>query len=446
MLEKAEASLLAHRALEAAKADETEVLLVSRRTEFVRFADGLPTQDGSVEEVDLAIRVRMEGREGKASAGSTEEGAVRAAAQRALASARARPPDPDLLPLPGAATSITKNDFAEDTAAHSFPAKAAAIATATEVARERNLRASGRFLTEAVSSTIVNSRGCAAHHASTRASFAVTATSEDSEGWCEETHHDVARLDPRAIAARAAEKGALGRVPRDLPPRRIRVVLEPAAVANLLFFAATQALGARAVEEGASFLVGRIGERVLDPRITIEDDLLHPLHIGAPFDGEGTPTRRVRLVEAGIARGVVHDRASAARHGTTSTGHALPQPNETGPLPSHLVLGSGDRTVEEMVRASKEAVLVSRIHYANLIDPRTLTVTGMTRSGTFCVRDGALAYPIRNLRFTESLVQALGRVVSIGGRRELAQAFFGGDFVVPALSVEDFAFTSSTTF
>ncbi|HET6204298.1 MAG TPA: TldD/PmbA family protein [Planctomycetota bacterium] len=446
MLEKEEALPLAHRALEAAKADEAEVLLVSRRVEFVRFASGLPTQNGSVEEVDLAIRVRVGGREGKASVSSAEEGEIRGAAERALACARGRPPDPDLLPFPGPAAYVSKNAFAQDTARHSFTAKAAAIGSAAEVARERNLRASGLFRTAATSTTLLNSRGCAAHHASTRASFAVTSVSEDSEGWSETVHHDVARLEARAVAARAAEKAALGRVPRDLTPRRVRVILEPAAVANLLFFAGTHAFGARSVEEGASFLAGRLGERVLDPRITIEDDVFHPLHIGTPFDGEGVPTRRVALVEAGIARSVVHDRRSAARSGATSTGHALPQPNERGPLPSHLLLGGGDVTVEEMVRASKEAVLVSRIHYANLIDPRTLTITGMTRGGTFHVRDGALAYPVRNLRFTESLVGALSRVVSIGRGRELVEAFFGGDFVVPPLALEDFAFTSATSF
>jgi predicted Zn-dependent protease len=446
VLSREEALQTARSALERSHADETEVVLLGRQCAFVRFAGGVPTQSGLREIVDLAVRARRGNRQGKATGSSIDPETVGRTVARAVASAEAAPEREGTLPLPGPGEYRPKEAFAPDSLAHSFAAKAAAIGIADEVARSRGLEASGCFETTAVSVTIVNSHGCVAHHDSTRASFSVTALAPDADGWAGAIHHDVARIDPRRVAERAAEKAVAARSPRSFEARPVRVILEPAAVANLLFFASVQGLGANAFEEHASFLSGRLGEEVLDPRITIEDDVYHPLHIGAPFDMEGVPKRAVVLVERGIARGVVHDRASAARAGVEPTGHALAQPSESGPLPLHLVLGAGEATTEEMIRGAKEAILVTRFHYVNLIDPMPLTLTGMTRSGTFLVRDGAIACAVTNLRFTESLVGALHRVVAVGAERELVEGFFGGDFVVPALALEGFTFTSATEF
>jgi len=446
VLSREEALQTARSALERSTADETEVVLAGRQGAFARFAAGVPTQNGVRETVEVAVRVRRGRREGKASGSSIDAETLERTVARAVASAGAAPEREGHLPLPGPAEYRPKQASAPDTLAHSFAAKAAAIGLAGEVARGRGLEASGCFETAGLSVTIVNSHGLVAHHDSTRASFAVTTIAPDADGWAAAIHFDAARLDPRRVAERAAEKAIAARSPRSFEPRPIRVILEPAAVANLLYFAATQGLGAHAFEENASFLAGRLGERVVDPRITIEDDVYHPQHIGAPFDAEGSPKRHALLVERGVAAGVVHDRASAARAGVEPTGHALPQPSESGPLPSHVVLGAGEATIDEMIREAEEAILVTRFHYVNLIDPVALTLTGMTRSGTFHVRNGAIDGPVTNLRFTESLVRALNRVAAVGADRELVEGFFGGDFVVPALAIDGFTFTSATEF
>jgi predicted Zn-dependent protease len=247
-------------------------------------------------------------------------------------------------------------------------------------------------------------------------------------------------------ARRRRRLGDGRRVAEALPPGRYTVVLEPAAVASLLLFASYKGFGAQQVEEGSSFLTGRLGRRLFADGVSIADDCHHALAVGHVFDGEGVPRETVPLVDRGVACGVVHDRATARRHGCRSTGHATSQPSASGPLAANLVLGAGTGTAEDLLRGVDRGVLVTQFHYTNMVEPTRLTLTGMTRNGTFLVERGEVARPVRNLRFTQSLVDALARVTAVGGDACLASALFGGHAVVPSLRVEEFQFTSGTEF
>jgi predicted Zn-dependent protease len=191
---------------------------------------------------------------------------------------------------------------------------------------------------------------------------------------------------------------------------------------------------------------GRIGRRLLDERVTILDDVRHPGTIGIPFDFEGLPRKTVTLIEKGVARSVVYDRPTAAKEGVVSTGHALPQPNTSGPLPLNLVMQPGDATLEEMIASTEEGILVTHFHYTNLLDPIPLSVTGMTRDGTFRVRNGKVRHPLKNLRFTESVVEAFGRIEAIGREAIYTHAFWGGGTVCPPVKIRGFNFSSETRF
>jgi len=202
--------------------------------------------------------------------------------------------------------------------------------------------------------------------------------------------------------------------------------------------------GGRAIAEGRSPFAGKEKQRVCGENVSIYDDALSARTIGFPFDFEGTPKRRVDLIERGVFRQGVHDRRSAKQAGTESTGHALPAPNPEGPFPLNLFLETGDATVEDMVRATGRGLLVSRFHYTNVVNPMETTITGMTRDGTWLIEDGEIAYPVRNLRFTQSILDALSNVDMVGRESVIASEFFFGSSSVPAIKVSGFNFSGAS--
>jgi PmbA protein len=239
------------------------------------------------------------------------------------------------------------------------------------------------------------------------------------------------------VRNRAPEPPAAGDYP---------VVLEPAAVSSILLFAAYQGFGAQEVEEQASFLCGRMGTRCFSELLTVHDDAANPLYPGFLFDGEGSPRRRVALIEEGTLSGPVTDRRWAARSGQPNTGHARPQPTAEGPRAENLCVAPGATSRDELIAGLERGLLVTQFHYTNLIDPRSLLLTGMTRNGTFLVEDGRIVRAVHNLRFTDSLVRAFAGVRAVGRELEVVGALFDGEVVCPALALDSFRFTSTTDF
>jgi predicted Zn-dependent protease len=195
-------------------------------------------------------------------------------------------------------------------------------------------------------------------------------------------------------------------------------------------------------------MVGKIGQRIVDPKISLWDDGLDPAGLPWPFDPEGVPKQRVDFIEGGVARGVVYDSYRAGKEeGRLSTGHALPAPNAYGPMPTNTFLAPGDATVEEMIASTKRGVYITRFWYTRPVEPARVVITGMTRDGTLLVENGEIAHPVRNLRFTQSYLEALNQVDMIGRERKLllGMADIGRDSV-PALKLDRFTFTGATEF
>jgi predicted Zn-dependent protease len=216
------------------------------------------------------------------------------------------------------------------------------------------------------------------------------------------------------------------------------------AVSTLVAFLSWIGFGGRAIHEGRSPFSAKAGHKVAADSIDVYDDALSPLTLGLPFDFEGTPKRRVALIERGVFQGGVHDRRSARMAGAESTGHALPPPNPEGGMPLNLFLEPGDATVEDMIASTGRGLLVTRFHYTNVVHPIETTITGMTRDGTWLIEDGQLTRPVKNLRFTQSILEALANVEMIGRETELASEFFFAASRVPALKISRFAFSGKS--
>ncbi|CAN5630986.1 hypothetical protein BH18ACT1_BH18ACT1_08640 [soil metagenome] len=175
--------------------------------------------------------------------------------------------------------------------------------------------------------------------------------------------------------------------------------------------------------------------------VSIADDPVTDGVIGLPFDDEGTPCQRVELIRAGVAEGVVHDRATAAAAGVASTGHGLPAPNPWGPLPRHLVLEPGMASVEELVAGVDRGLYVTRFWYTRAVNPKQTRVTGMTRDGTFLIEGGALGRPVRNLRYNQSILEALATCDGVAAALRTCSDELG-DTRAPAIRLRALAFTS----
>ncbi len=477
MLDSDRARQLARAALAASTADATEVTVECQQQELNRFTADHPVQNVLRATASVAVRVQVGGRQGKASTGTPTEDAVRRTVARALAAAKLSPAQ-DLPPLPGppgtggaagpdgargvrgaggaggagraAGTSSSGYRLRGGGPLPSDPdATADAVGSITEAARGAGCRAAGIHHGVSTLRLVANSSGLAVDDWDTVAQISVSAFRDDGAGWACATGARHGTLDAPAVARRAVQKAVASRAPRAVPPGRYTVVLEPSAVSSLLLFTVSHGFGAQQVMDGCSFLSGRLGEPVFGENVSVSDDAFHPLTVGPVFDGEGLPRQRVTLVERGVARSVVHDQLTARRAGCASTGHALPQPSREGPQPGNLCLLPGDGArggTEELIRGVKRGLLVTQFHYSNVVEPTKLTLTGMTRNGTFLIENGEIVGAVKNMRYTESLVEAFRRVTALGGNAELSSALFGGWVVVPSVRIEEFQFSSGTEF
>jgi predicted Zn-dependent protease len=294
---------------------------------------------------------------------------------------------------------------------------------------------------------VANTEGVRAWIPWTQASLTTVVTGgEGGSGFAERFAPTTKQIDPEAIGRTAAAKAEASQRPSAIDPGSYAVVLEPSATATLVGFLAWTGFGGREYIEGRSCLSGRAGELVADSKISIWDDGASTETLGTPFDFEGVPRVRTDLIRDGVFIDAVYDRRTAAQAGREegSTGHALPAPNPEGPFPLNLFLAAGDATVQEMIEATQRGLLVTRFHYTNIVNPMESSITGMTRDGTFLIENGEITGPVRNLRFTQSILAALSAVTLVGIETELASEFFFSASRVPALRIEEFSFSGAS--
>jgi len=436
---------VADAALGVSGVDGVEVLFMHEWAGLTRFARSSVHQSTWREDTGIRVRVVAGGRTGVAATNGFSEASAREAAASAREMALVSSPDPDFAGLaPRADAPVREGGFDDATASTTPEARATSIVALAGQVRD-GFQAAGAYETAAAEIAVANTEGQFCWAPYTRASVTtVVSGGEEGSGFGERISMRAVNLDFEEIGRRAMDKAVASQRPRDAAPGRYTVILEPAATSTLSEFLAYLGFGGRTLAEGRSCFSGKEGERVAAPSISIRDDALAPRTLGIPFDFEGTPKKQVTLVENGVFKGGVHDRRSAKQAGSESTGHALPAPNPEGPFPLNVCVDAGDATVEQMIASTERGLLVTRFHYANVVNPMDAVITGMTRDGTFLIEGGEIVGPVKNLRFTQSIPEALKRTELVGRDRELAGEFFFADSLVPALKLGDFQFTSAS--
>lgn len=466
MLTKEQAGDIFDRIKKISSADEVEVLFSGGRFALTRFANNTIHQNVAEENHAVSVRTAFGGQTARASTNKFDDESLRQVVKAAENLAKVQHPDPDLLPMPdsreaaGSADSraivaVPSRHFAQ-TAAITPETRAEGVKKIVGVADRHKLTTAGVFSSGESFEGIFNSRGLSNWHTQTSAEVSITMLAADSSGWQKASSPDVANLDPLRLAEIAAKKAVDSAHPRELPAGKYMVILEPAAVLDIVGFMFWDYSG-MAILDQRSFLTGRIGQKLFGDNVTIWDDVAHPLQAGSPFDGEGMLRQRVGLVENGVVKRVVYARATAERMKRSeyrnsvgpiaATGHGFPLPNEMGEMPLNIVFAAaGDpQTVEQMIASTERGVLVTRLWYIREVEPFEKMLTGMTRDGTFYVENGRVQGGVRNFRFNESLIHMLSNVEAMSvPLRSCGEESF--DMVVPAMKVREFNFTEVTKF
>lgn len=308
-------------------------------------------------------------------------------------------------------------------------------------AGELGASAAGSFATGYSESAVMNSMGAHAYGKSSSAALSAVMTCDDGYGYADHLARRVGDINPVEAALEAARKSVQCRNPQAIDPGSYDVVLLPYAVAELLEFLAYTGFGALSVQEERSFMCGKLGERIAGGNICIWDNGADPCGMPSAFDAEGMPKRRVDLIVGGIANVMVYDSFTGNREGRTSTGHATGGTGSFGPMPQNMFMQPGEYSIEEMIESTDRGILVTRFHYTNLLQPIQTLITGMTRDGTFLIESGKITVPLKNLRFTDSILERLSHVEMIS--HETSRQAFSD---VPAIKAKGFRFTGITEF
>lgn len=316
--------------------------------------------------------------------------------------------------------------------------RARIVSQVCEEANKNAVRAFGSFSTTQQALFVMNSNHTVAYNESTQAQLISQMMQDSSSGFAQSTASHIQMIEADRVKRESVDLCLRGRNPRDLEPGEYEVVLLPEAVEDILSMIAHMGFSTVAIQEGRSFLSGKQHQQVFDQKLTLSDFCHHSLQADLPFDFEGVPKQKVEMIQNGIFRSFVTDSKWAAKLQIPNTGHALMAPNPFGPFPLHMVVETtGDASLAELIQQVKKGVLITRFWYANPIHPKMGTCTGLTRDGTFLIENGRIAYPIRNLRYTDNLVDMMNSIQVMTREKR----FYNG-MVVPAMHCRSMRFVS----
>jgi PmbA protein len=425
-------------------ASETEVHVDEVADALTRFANNGIHQNVFEHSVTVSVRTVAGGRTARATTNRLDEDSLRGTIGASLSLAQSEPRDPRLLPMPGKQRYRGVHRFVKATAALTAEDRARAVRLACDLASKKGQVAAGIFSSGQSQTAVGNSRGLFATYCETHSQFSITMQENPAASWAKADTADVGEIHPQKLAETASAKAHLAVKTSELVPGRFTVILEPAAVLDLVGFMFYD-FAATALEDKRSCLNNRMGKQLFGKNISISDDVFHRLQKGAPFDGEGMPRQKVLLVDRGVPKNLVYSRASARIARRKPTGHGFALPNEYGEAPMNLVFGGGDSSVEKMVASTDRGLLVTRLWYIREVDPYEKVMTGMTRDGLFLVENGKLTGAVRNFRFNQSLIEMLRNVelMSPAVRATGEESF---EMVVPAMKIRNFHFSEVTKF
>ena len=442
MMGREAALALLEKALGYSKAEDTDIYLNAQDLGLSRFAGGAIHQNVAHGDITLSIRSVAGKRLGRATTNDLSDAGVQKAVALAHQNALLMPEDPVFNGLPQPAEAVIVDSWDEATALCSPESRASIVRGVCLQGQEHDLNVSGACRTGVQEIAVVSSHGTRTYHAGTFAGLIINTMSGSSAGWAKGGGWRLSDLDTEALGREAVSKAVDGRDPVAIEPGRYPVVLDTYAVDDILEALSLYGMGAQAVQEGRSWMNDLIGCQAMSPNVTIWDDGSASSGWPVPFDAEGVPRRRVDIITAGVVNTPVHNSYTAGKEGTVSTGH---QAYFTGgPIASNLSMQEGDSSLRELIGSTERGIYITRFFYTRLAHNKGCVMTGMTRDGTFMIENGQITHPVKDLRFTQSYVEALAGVELVGSESKLVLNEVGFATRVPALKLSSFNFTGVT--
>lgn len=444
MMKKEEILEVLNRAMSYVEADQVELLMLGGESALTGFANNYIHRNVAEENYSLNIRVAFGKKVGASSTNDFTGEGLRKAVESAQNIARLQKENENFVSFAkNEAFEMPVIDVDEEDPTPDF--RAEQVKKITDKAKQKGFIASGIFETAKQQLAVKNSLGVERFAEMTFATLKSVIMTDTSSGYSIETKIRAKEIPVQEVLEESISIAEMGRNPVSVEPGKYEVVLTPYALSEFISSMNYLSLNIRAVEQGTSFFAGRFGEKFFPELISVYDDGLSPDTIPMPFDFEGVPKKRVVFFERGVIKDVVYDTLHAYKQGRESTGHSLPQPDPYSPYPMNVIMEGGESSREDLVRHVKRGLYVQRFWYTNPMDPRSLLITGMTRDGLFLIEDGKITKPVKNMRFTESIINAFSNCVELSRERKILHDG-GATMTVPYARIKDFNFSSGTEF
>ncbi|MBA4144576.1 MAG: peptidase C69 [Azospira oryzae] len=437
ILTKDEAQALLKKVLSYSKADECEVNLSGTDSANIRYARNAVSTSGKVSQSTLVVSSAYGKKSGVATINEFDDASLEKVVRRSEELAQLAPENPEYVSLLGPQTYAEPKTYVKSTADITPKLRSDLVAASLEVAKAGKAVAAGFLEDNTGYSAMMNSKGLFAYTTSTNTNFSVTVRTADGKGsgYATRGYNDVTKLDTKTATQIATDKALKSATAKAIEPGKYTVILEPAAVAVLLeniFFR----LDARQADEGRSFLSKagggtRLGEKLMDERVNIYSDPLHPELPTSTWNGDGRPQEKVSWIEKGVIKNLSYSRYWAEKKGVKAI-----------PGPDAAIMEGGTKSLEDLIKGTKKGVLVTRLWYIRDVDPQSLLLTGLTRDGTFYIENGKIQYPIKNFRFNESPIIMLNNLEELGKVERTVSVESNQNYLLPPLKVRDFTFSS----
>ncbi|MPR34061.1 TldD/PmbA family protein [Salmonirosea aquatica] len=437
ILTEAEAKAILQKVLAFSKADECEANILGEQRGNIRYARNEVSTSGGLINQNLAVQSAFGKKVGTATIDEFDDASLEKVVRRSEELAQLAPENPEYVGVLGPQTYGKSKGFFESTANINPDRRAEAVAVSLKQTRDKKLVGAGFLEDVRGYSAMMNSKGLFAYHPSTNVNFSLTVRTEDGKGsgYVIRGFSDFDKLDTQTATQIAVQK-CLGSVEaRALEPGKYTVILEPTAASVLLeniFFS----LDARSADEGRSFLSKpggktKLGEKIVDERVTIYSDPANPELPASPWSGDGRAQEKTNWIEKGVVKNLAYSRYWAQNKGVKAT-----------PFPNNLIMAGGTSSLEDMIKSTKRGILVTKLWYIRTVDPQTLLLTGLTRDGTFFIEDGVIKYPVKNFRFNESPIIMLNNLEALGKPERTVSTESDQNYLIPPMKIREFTFTS----
>jgi len=438
ILSEAEAKALMKKALSYSKATECEINLNGSLNGNIRYARNSVSTSGYIGQTTMVISSAFGKKLGVTTLNEYDDASIEKAVRLSEELANLAPENPEFMSFLGPQTYTgTSKAYIPATAAMTPKQRTDMVAQSLQVAKENNLTAAGFLQNGESFAAMMNSHGLFAYDTSTDINFSVTLRTDDGKGsgYSTKDYNDVAKLDTLAFTKIAAKKATGSATAKAIEPGKYTVILEPAA-GIVLMEQLYGSLDQRSADEGRSFLSKagggtKLGDKMLDERVTIYSDPLNPELPGSVWNGDGRPEIKRTWIDKGVIKTLSVSRYWAQKKGIESI-----------PGPGNIIMMGGTQTLDELIKSTEKGILVTRLWYIRPVDPQTLLYTGLTRDGTFYIENGQIKFPIKNFRFNESPVIMLNNVEAFGIPERTVSGESFQSALIPPMKIRDFTFTS----